>query len=216
MATGTPRPDAPASPALEPVLRLQRVFPGEERQLAALRRWLAALLPERPARGDVLSVATELGSNAIQHTQSGRGGSFAVDVTWYGPVLRIAVADGGAPAGPRVVDDPEGEHGRGLLVVEGLSARTGVCGDHRGRLVWADVPWGDGSAATPASSQDPSEAVIGDGQAGLADRFAGVPAWSGRSTLQRQALARGRPVGGGTGQPARSGSELPASTGRSR
>jgi len=41
------------------------VFPGEERQLAVLRRWLATLLPACPARDDVILVATELASNAI-------------------------------------------------------------------------------------------------------------------------------------------------------
>jgi len=149
--------------ASEPGLRWRRVFPGEERQLGVLRRWLEALLPECPARGDVASVATELGTNAA-HTASGRGGWFAVEITWHRQAVRVAVADGGAPGAPRVIDDLAAEHGRGLLVVRGLSVRTGVCGDHRGRLVWADVPWGDGSAAESASSQDQHAAAIAGGQ----------------------------------------------------
>jgi hypothetical protein len=172
-------------------MRWRQVFPGEERQLGVLRRWIASLLPDCPARDDVASVATELGSNTIRHTASGLGGWFAVEITWHQPAVRVAVADCGAPAGPRVIDDPAGEHGRGLVVVGGLSVRTGVCGDHRGRLVWADIPWGDAGAAEPASPQDPYEAAIRDGQAGLASRFAGVPAWFGRSTLQWWALADG-------------------------
>jgi hypothetical protein len=92
-----------------------------------------------------------------------------------------------------VINDPAGEHGRGLLLVQGLSVRTGVCGDHRGRLVWADISWNTG-AAEAASAQDPYEAAIGDGQAGLASRFAAVPAWFGRSTLQWWALADGELV----------------------
>src|ERR1700730_7993408 len=153
------------SSGLAPGSRWRRDFPGEESQLGVLRRWLASLLPPCPARDDVVSVANELGSNAIVHTLSGRGGRFAVEVTWYGPLVRVAVADGGAPAGPRIIDDPAGEHGRGLLVVRELSARTGECGDERGRLVWADVPWGDAGAAEPASPQDRYEAAIRDGQA---------------------------------------------------
>jgi len=171
-----------------------RVFPGEERQLGLLRRWLESLLPACPARDDVACVATELGTNAIVHTASGRGGWFAVEITWHRPVVRVAVADCGAPDGPRVIDDPEGEHGRGLLVVRGLSVRTGACGDQRGRLVWADVAWDDAGAAEPASSQDPYEAVIRDGQARLASLPAEVPAWFGRSTLQWWALAGGELV----------------------
>jgi hypothetical protein len=114
-----------------------------------------------------------------------------VEITWHRAVVRVAVADCGAPGGPRMIDDPAGEHGRGLLVVRTLSGRTGVCGDHRGRLVWADVPWGDAGAAEFASPQDPYESAIRDDQAGLASRFAGVPAWFGRSTLQWWALAAG-------------------------
>ncbi|HEY4853094.1 MAG TPA: ATP-binding protein [Streptosporangiaceae bacterium] len=159
-ANGSPEPTSGASPpsaTLVPGVCWRRDFPGEESQLGVLRRWLASLLPPCPARDDVVSAANELGSNAIVHTLSGRGGRFAVEVTWYGPLVRVAVADGGAPAGPRNIDDPAGEHGRGLLVVRELSARTGECGDERGRLVWADVPWGDAGAAEPASPQDRPE-----------------------------------------------------------
>ena len=189
--------EGPAAPGSG--LRWRRVFPGEERQLGVLRRWLASLLPDCPARDDVTSVATELGSNALVHTASGQGGWFTVEITWHKSAVRVAVADCGAPAGPRVIDNPEGEHGRGLLVVRELSARTGACGDERGRLVWADVPW-DAGDAEPASPQDRYEAAIRDGQAGLASRFAGVPAWFGRSTLQWWALAGGELVAASSAQ----------------
>jgi len=137
----------------------------------------------------VISVATELASNALRHTASGRGGWFAVEITWYRSVVRVAVADGGGPAGPRVIDDAAAEHGRGLLLVRGLSVRTGVTGDQRGRLVWAEIAWDDPNAATRDSSRDPYEAVIRDGQTALGRRFAGVPTWFGRSTLAWWALA---------------------------
>jgi len=181
-------------------MRWRQLFQGEERQLGVLRRWLESLLPDCPARDDVASVATELGSNAVRHTASGRGGWFAVDITWHQLAVRVAVTDCGSPARPQVIDDPAGEHGRGLLVVKGLSVRTGVCGDQRSRLVWADVPWGGAGAAEAASPQDPYEAAIGDGQAGLASRFNGVPAWFGRSTLQWWALAGGKLLAAPTAQ----------------
>ncbi len=196
--TGTPR----ASWAPWPGLRWRRVFPGEERQLGEVRRWLASLLPDCPARHDVASVATELGANAVRHTATGRGGWFAVEVTWHRPVVRVAVADCGAPGGPRMIDEPAGEHGRGLLVVHGLSVRSGVCGDHRGRLVWADVAWGDAGAAEPASSQDPYEAAIHDGQADLSSRFAGVRlVWPVHAAVVGASWrgAGGRSFGGGAG-----------------
>ena len=189
MATGTSRPDASPPSALVPGWRWRRVFPGHERELSALRRWLASLLPECPARDDVVSVASELGSNAIQHTLSGRGAWFAVEITWYPSAVLVAVADCGGPAEPRVIDDPAGERGRGLLLVQGLSVRTGFTGDQRGRLVWAQIAWkGPGPAAHPPS-QDPYQAAVHEGEAALARRFAGVPAWFGRSTLSWWAVA---------------------------
>jgi len=181
-----------APPPTMPELRWWRVFPGEERQVSVVRRWLAGLLPECPARDDVAAVATELAGNAVRHTASGRGGYFAVEVTWQPSAVRVAVADHGTPSAPRLIDDPVGEHGRGLLVVRGLSARTGVAGDHRGRLVWADVPWAGEGAVEPRSSPAGYEAAIHDGETALARRFTGIPAWFGRSTLAWWALAGNR------------------------
>ena len=142
MTPGSCPPHAGAGqrPAPVNVLRWRRLLRGDARQLAVLRRWLVSLLPECPARDDVISVATELSSNALRHTVSGRGW-FAVEMTRYSSAVRIAVADCGGPAEPRVIEDPAGEHGRGLLLVRALSLRAGVAGDQHGRLVWADVPF---------------------------------------------------------------------------
>jgi hypothetical protein len=171
-------------------LRWRRLFPGHERELSQLRRWLKSLLPECPARDDVLSVATEFGSNALEHTASGRdGGWFAVEVTWHPSTVQVAVADCGGPAEPRVISHPDGERGRGLLLVQGLSLRTGWTGDVRGRLVWAHIAWADQSLAAPGSSGDPYQASVREGEEALARRFAGVPAWFGRSTLAWWAVA---------------------------
>jgi len=103
-----------------------RVFPGEEHALAAVRRWLTSLLPDGPATDDVLSVATELGSNAVRPTASGRGGWFSVEITWLESALRVAVADCGGAAEPQVLEAPDGERGRGLLLV-----RHAKLGKHR-------------------------------------------------------------------------------------
>lgn len=175
-----------APPELVPGLRWRRIFPGDERQLRVLRSWLASLLPQSPARDDLTVVATELACNTIKHTATGRGGGFSVEIWWLESVIRVAVGDDGGPTEPQVIEDPEAEHGRGLLLVRGLSVRTGVYGDHRGRRVWADVRWDTSPLALTAA--DPSEAAIRDGEAALARRFPGIPAWFGRSTLQWWAL----------------------------
>jgi hypothetical protein len=163
------------------------VFEGEERELSVMRRWLASILPECPARDDVISVATELAGNALRHTASGDRGLFAVEITWQEPVVRIGVTDGGGPAEPHVIENPDGEHGRGLLLVQGLSLRTGVTGDRHGRSVWAEVAW-DGPPPTFPALAVWDEATIRADEAALARRFAGVPAWFGRSTREWWAL----------------------------
>jgi anti-sigma regulatory factor (Ser/Thr protein kinase) len=136
----------------DPMPRWRRVFPGQDDQVREVRRWLTGLLPAIPERDDAVVVAVELVTNAIRHTASGRGGLVMVEVTWCGTVLRLAVADGGAPEGPRLAGAPGGlaEGGRGLHLVRALAASTGVCGDPRGRLVWADIGWtGPGPAVPP-------------------------------------------------------------------
>jgi serine/threonine-protein kinase RsbW len=131
IASGAPAPGSP----------LRRVFAGEERQLGLMRRWLASLLPACSVRDDVAGIATELGSNAIRHSASGRGGTFAVEITLSASIVRVAVVDGGGQTEPRVIHDAAAEDGRGLLLVRGLSDRMGVAGDHGGRTVWAEVTW---------------------------------------------------------------------------
>jgi anti-sigma regulatory factor (Ser/Thr protein kinase) len=136
----------------------QRTFPGELRQLRELRRWIASVLPPRPLRDDVTSVANELASNAICHTRSGQGGEFIVEITRQGRLMRVMVTDGGAPGGPRLVDKPDGDGGRGLVVVNALAMRVGVDGDHHGRAVWADIDWA-GDDATAALARRSAEVL---------------------------------------------------------
>jgi anti-sigma regulatory factor (Ser/Thr protein kinase) len=161
-------------------LSWQRAFPGEALQVAAVRRWITSLLPDCPSRADLVLVASELAGNAIRHTASGQGGTFAVQVTWAGDTALVAVDDAGSPGEPRVVDDPAAEGGRGLLVVRELSTRMRVSGTDRGRQVCAEIPWRD--PAAPAT-----------GQAYLGSRF-GVPAWYGSRTREWWALAGGQLV----------------------
>jgi hypothetical protein len=142
------------------------------------------LLPECPARDDVLCVATELGSNALEHTASGDpGGWFVVEVTWRQSTVQVAVTDCGGPPEPTVISDPDAERGRGLLLVKGLSLRTGWVGDMRGRLVWAQIGWPDEGLVIPGSSEYAYEATVGGDNHALAVWFAGVPAWSRWSAL---------------------------------
>jgi hypothetical protein len=150
-----------STPVREPAPHWRRAFPGRDDQVREVRRWLAGLLPGAPERDDVVVVAVELVTNAIRHTASGRGGLVMVEVTWCGAGLRVAVADDGAAEGPRLAAGPGGlgEGGRGLHLVRALAGSTGVCGDRRGRLVWADIAWsGAGPAAPPLPPPPPRAA----------------------------------------------------------
>ena len=170
-------------------LRWRELFPGEECQLSAVRRWVESLLPQCPERDDVTCVATELGTNAVRHTATGRGGWFAVEIIWHQQWVRVAVTDGGAPDGPQMIDDPLAVHGRGLRIVQGMSARTGVCGDHRGRLVWADVPWPGAVGVDTASPPELDKATSRD-PAASPDHWAnGMSASPDHAPPQRQAHA---------------------------
>jgi serine/threonine-protein kinase RsbW len=187
-AAGLPaEPQSPDSGASE--LRWRELFPGEERQLSAVRRWVESLLPQCPARDDVTCVATELGTNAVRHTATGHGGCFAVEIIWHQQLVRVAVTDGGAPDGPQMINDPLAVHGRGLRIVQGMSARTGVCGDHRGRLVWADIPWPGAVGVDTASPPELDEATSRDPAASPDRRANGMSASPDHAPPQRQALA---------------------------
>jgi hypothetical protein len=124
---GHPEADSRNEQKSAPAWRWRRAFPGDDAQVSVLRRWLECLLPPCPARDDLMTVAVELGTNAVRHTASGSGG-------------RVAVYDAGSLKSPRVSENVLSEDGRGLLMVSALSARMGVGGNAQGRVVWADIP----------------------------------------------------------------------------
>ena len=89
---------------------------------------------------------------------------------------------------PDVASPALPEHGRGLRLVAALATRAGVVGDHRGRLVWADVRWAD-DAPDVAGSLDGYTAALRDIQTVLAARYPEVSIWFGRTTMQWWAMA---------------------------
>ncbi|MFB9247577.1 ATP-binding protein [Sphaerisporangium melleum] len=178
-ATDHPVEDRPE--ALLPGLRWRRVFPGEPAQLKEVRAFINMLLAGHPVRDDALVCAVELCANAIAHTASGVDGVLALEV-WLseGRTVRVLVQDAGGPTVPLPrtgSDDAMSEGGRGLAIVAALSARTGMLGDHRGRLVWADLTLREEGA--------------GGATAGLRYDFHGWEVWFGCWTRQWWAIPRG-------------------------
>lgn len=79
----------------------------------------------------VAVVVTELVANAVRHT----GACLAVTVRADGNQVTVGAVDS-SPAHPRR-REPDDDSGRGLMLVEGLTARWGVCDHHDGKHVWA-------------------------------------------------------------------------------
>lgn len=130
---------ATADPAQRSVI-WQMTFPGLEDQPRRVREELAVVLRAHPHLDEIVLVASELCTNAVVHTRSGRqGGTFGVEVTAIGEEsLMIAVTDKGASTVPRLrAAKPTEIHFRGLQVVESLSLAYGDYGDAEGRTVWA-------------------------------------------------------------------------------
>jgi serine/threonine-protein kinase RsbW len=117
-----------------------RVFAGDAGQVRAARRFLAGALDGCPAAGDALLCVSELATNAVLHSRSGRpGGRFTVRVTVREGSVRVAFADEGGPWGHE--RDGDGQSGRGLLIVGELASRWGRDEDGAGRTVWFEIDW---------------------------------------------------------------------------
>jgi serine/threonine-protein kinase RsbW len=125
----------------------RKTFPGTLDQPGRAREELTSALRASPdldgillaALDDIKTVTSELCTNAVIHTRSGhQGGTFKVEATAPDrESLLVAVSDGGAPEGPRLlVPALTDTHFRGLHLVMTLSSDCGVYGDAEGRTVW--------------------------------------------------------------------------------
>lgn len=102
-------------------------------------------VPEEPLE-NLLLILSELTTNAVQHAAL-FSPEIGVEVSLVGGWLRVAVEDG-HPFRPKAVDRlPDDEHvgGRGLLLVETITAQSGgVCdttpSGAGGKIVWAALP----------------------------------------------------------------------------
>lgn len=158
-------------PPASPRLRWARRFPGTAEQPARARHWIQALLPPCPARDDLITVTSELASNAVRHTRSqAPGGTFGVTVSWNPDLVRLVVSDQGSPAPPVLVTGSDGTSGLGLVLVSKLARQWGVTGGEDGRNVWADLPQDHGA--------DPVPAVLDV----LHHQYPGARAWYGEHT----------------------------------
>ena len=145
----TPRATAAPMPVS---LRGHRRFPGRADQVREARQFLSRLLGSFPATDDAVLCLSELASNAVLHSNSGKpGGTFVVraDIR-QGSCLHVEISDQGGPWSHPVRAD--GQHGRGLLIVGHVARDWGVIGDgQQGWTVWFEISH-PAPAALPTAS----------------------------------------------------------------
>lgn len=116
-----------------------RAFPGVARQVKVARHFVAALLDGSPRRDDAVIVISELFTNALQHTNSGRpGGLVVVQVIRWRQGVRIAVTDQGSVQRP-VIRNARANHDAATSV----NANMLLAGDELTDGVLADGVLGD-------------------------------------------------------------------------
>ncbi|MFJ1604783.1 ATP-binding protein [Streptomyces sp. NPDC088253] len=94
------------------------------RRLVANRMDVWGFAYDSEASEDVSLVVAELAANAVRHGNV-RGRSFRVRLVLRDGVVRVEVADGRTERLP-VLREPDGEGGRGLVLVAALAERWGV------------------------------------------------------------------------------------------
>jgi anti-sigma regulatory factor (Ser/Thr protein kinase) len=118
--------------------------PAQGNPVAAARAWARRALPEvvdRPTRADLADdldlVVSELVANALRHTESLRGAT----LEGRGACVRVAVLDGDDRSPTLRAPGRDLESGRGLLLIDALSAGWAVWHDvgRGGKSVWADL-----------------------------------------------------------------------------
>ncbi|RYU09941.1 response regulator [Nocardioides iriomotensis] len=106
---------------------------------ALARRFVTATLTDwslTPLIDPALLVASELAANAVTHADS----AFRIQLSLTQHTLRIDVIDfGGGTPEPQSTTSAD-EHGRGLLLIDALTAAWGIeDGPGSGKLVWAEL-----------------------------------------------------------------------------
>jgi hypothetical protein len=149
------------------------------------RSWITGLLPAGDPLDDLVMIASELAGNAVKHTRSGApDGLFTIDLAWSADAVRLSVGDQGSGEVPALRPKTAGqaeddETGRGLFLVDALSAAWGTAGCASGHWIWADVPWPPDRSPTAVAGADASAGLA---LATLCRTYPGITAWYGQQT----------------------------------
>lgn len=136
-------------------------YPGIPSMVPAIRAFVIGLLEDSPRRHDAGIIASELATNSLRHTPSGRpGGEIQVEVSGGDGWARIAVTDQGAGGwdGTLGQTGEDEETGRGLEIVAALASKMGHDVSERGQTVWAELMWPALTAAAGFRGGSPAAA----------------------------------------------------------
>lgn len=113
-------------------------IPARPEQVRQARTFVAdALGPLHPSLDNAVLLTSELVTNALVHSDSGRqGGTIAILVADSAAGVRVEVTDAGSPRLPVVRGDLYAPDGRGLLLVQKLADRWGYVRDDASTTVW--------------------------------------------------------------------------------
>jgi anti-sigma regulatory factor (Ser/Thr protein kinase) len=116
---------------------------GVPASVSAAGRLIREAVRGCPRADDLILAVSELASNAVAWSASGRGGTFTVRVRTAPRWARAEITDDGAAADLRAPGN-----GWGLAVVSGVTDRSGsVIRPDGCRTAWAEVTWTDNGSA---------------------------------------------------------------------
>lgn len=119
-------------------MHVERSFPPTAEAPRAVRAWIREILHSEqlaPLEHTASLLVTELVTNAVLHART----PLSVAIEIVGDGLRISVADE-SPTGPTLrTYDAEAATGRGLHLVDVLSARWGMESRPTGKAVWCEL-----------------------------------------------------------------------------
>lgn len=116
-------------------------LPGRASDVRGARRFVAALLGDRPCVECAVLLTSEIVTNSILHSRSGDGGKVMIVVIDLGAIVRVEVVDDGGGHIPLVTtSEPDlADRGRGLRIVQELAVSWGHHHDDHGLTTWFEV-----------------------------------------------------------------------------
>jgi anti-sigma regulatory factor (Ser/Thr protein kinase) len=114
-------------------------YEGKPEQVRRVRWFLSDVLGGCPAADDAILLTSEIAANAVQHSDSGKGGTFILRAEIHDSYAWIEVEDQG---GKWTIRDMRADgRGHGLDLVSKLASEWAIDGNERCRVVSFRIDW---------------------------------------------------------------------------